>query len=122
MSRVLVADDDDTFRSILLKVLSQNNFDAVGVADGIEALKAIIKYDFRVLVTDLLMPDMDGLELIRTVKKAYPQISIIAISGGSRTGENYVETARVFGASEIMRKPVNFDAFTNAVKRCVEDH
>jgi len=121
MNRVLVADDDDTFRSILLKILSQNDFEAVGVADGTEALKAITKEDFQVLVTDLMMPDMDGLELIRKVKKEYPGISIIAVSGGSRTGENYIETARAFGANEIMHKPVNFEAFAAAVKRCVLD-
>lgn len=120
MNRILVADDDLTFRSIMLKVLSDHGFEAVGVANGNEVLEAIKQGAFNVLVTDLMMPDMDGLEVIRHVTKTNPEVAIIAVSGGSHTGVNYIKTAKKFGADEIMAKPVNYDEFVAIVKKCCQ--
>jgi CheY-like chemotaxis protein len=79
--RVLVADDDEDVRELVRTVLAERNFDVTVAADGSEALQLLSEQDFAVLLTDVRMPGMDGLELVRAAKQRRPDLRTLFMSG-----------------------------------------
>ncbi len=74
--------------------------------DGFKASRKLRGQNYDLLITDLLMPDRDGLELIREARRDYPRMRIIAMSGGGRVGhEQYLRLAKGMGADAILAKP-----------------
>ena len=116
MSRILVVDDDPEIRSTLKKLLELRGHQVVVAADGRAAETALIGAPFDLMVTDIVMPDQDGLEVIRITRAAHPDLPIIAISGGGRlrTG-NYLRLATAMGAVAALEKPFDFEEFLQAV-------
>ena len=116
MSRILVVDDDPEIRSTLKKLLEMKGHQVVLAADGRAAETALTGDSFDLMVTDIVMPDQDGLEVIRITRAAHPDMPIIAISGGGRlrTG-NYLRLATAMGAAAALEKPFDFEEFLNAV-------
>ena len=106
MATILVVDDDDAFRSMLRRTLQRAGYDIVEAADGSAALRALSGATMDVVITDIVMPNMEGIETIRALRQSYPHLKIIAISGGGRIGpEGYLEVAKHFGAFRVHRKP-----------------
>lgn len=116
MSRILVVDDDPEIRSTLKKLLERSGHEIVIAADGRGAETALSQTSFDLMVTDIVMPDQDGLEVIRITRVAHPELPIIAISGGGRlrTG-NYLRLAKAMGAVAAIEKPFEFDDFLREV-------
>lgn len=116
MSRILVVDDDPELRSSLKKLLEMKGHQAILAADGRAAETALASDSFDLMVTDIVMPDQDGLEVIRITCAAHPDMPIIAISGGGRlrTG-NYLRLATAMGAAAALEKPFSFEEFLSAV-------
>ena len=86
--------------------------------DGIAAISAFKKRSFDVVVTDMLMPERDGLELIAELKVNHPAVKIVAISGGGQIGsDEYLSMAKGFGADVLLRKPFAHQALLAAVDR-----
>ena len=79
--KIVVIDDDRLVRDTLLNYLDDDAFDAVGASDGQKGLELVAQHDPEVVVTDILMPNKEGMETISELKKAYPEIRIIAMSG-----------------------------------------
>ncbi|MDD2943537.1 MAG: response regulator [bacterium] len=103
---VLVVDDDELVRDMLFQVLSDNGYHVELASSGEEALGLLGQRDVQVCLSDIIMPDCDGLELIPQIRRKFPDIHIIAISGGGRIGpESYLATARRLGASKVLCKP-----------------
>jgi CheY-like chemotaxis protein len=103
---ILVVDDDELMRSALHTTLSDAGYAVVGAADGRAAIKAFDHAAFDLVVTDLIMPETDGLELIAFLKKRHPSIPVIAISGGGLMRADYnLKFARALGAKAILLKP-----------------
>src|SRR5208282_4812875 len=103
---ILVVDDDDLMRSALHTTLSDAGYAVVGAADGRSAIKAFDHVAFDLVVTDLIMPETDGLELIAFLKKRHPSIPVVAISGGGLMRADYnLKFARALGAKAILLKP-----------------
>jgi DNA-binding NtrC family response regulator len=121
VSRILVVDDDPEIRSTLKKLLERSGHDVVIAADGRGAETALSKSSFDLMVTDIVMPDQDGLEVIRITRVAHPELPIIAISGGGRlrTG-NYLRLAKAMGAVSAIEKPFEFDDFLREVNAALE--
>jgi DNA-binding NtrC family response regulator len=121
VSRILVVDDDPEIRSTLKKLLERYGHDVVIAADGRGAETALSQSSFDLMVTDIVMPDQDGLEVIRITRAAHPKLPIIAISGGGqlRTG-NYLRLAKAMGAMTAIEKPFEFDAFLREVNAALE--
>ena len=117
MASILIVDDDPTVRMIATELLRDQNYAITEADDGHTAMQIIEAVPLDLLVLDILMPTMDGLEVIRSVKSAHPHIRILAISsGGRRAGAvTYLETARVFGADEVMVKPLRMSTFSATV-------
>lgn len=114
--RVLIVDDDEQVRIMLHRVMEWAGFEARVAENGREAMKALAREPADLVITDLIMPEQEGLETISRLKKDYPAIKIIAISGGGRIGpEAYLPTAREMGADRIFTKPFNVQEIVEAV-------
>jgi CheY-like chemotaxis protein len=106
MSAVLLVDDDDSFRNAMVRILRGAGHSVQDLSSGQEVSRVLSESKVDVLVTDLIMPDVEGLETIRTVRRHHPALPIIAISGGGRlTPSSYLSMARGVGASQVLAKP-----------------
>lgn len=123
LASILIVDDDPTVRLIGAELLRGEDYAIMEADDGDVAMKIIAAVPVDMLILDILMPRMDGLEVIRSVKRTYPAIKILAISsGGHRAGAvSYLETARVFGADEVMVKPLRMATFAMTVARLLAE-
>jgi CheY-like chemotaxis protein len=102
----LVVDDDPSYRVLMRQLLERAGFTVLAVGDGRTALRALEVQPVAVLVTDLMMPEIEGLELIELVTRGFPGIRIVAVSGDGPTGnEGYLHLARLLGAHAALRKP-----------------
>jgi CheY-like chemotaxis protein len=117
MASILIVDDDPTVRLIARELLRDGDHAVVEAADGDLAMAVIAAVPLDLIVLDLLMPNRDGLEVLRHVKASYPDIRVLAVSSGGRIGAvSYLETARVFGADGVMMKPLRLDTFASMVE------
>jgi len=103
---ILVIDDDASFRSYLTKMLTKKGYFVEAHSDGINALDGINCLSPDIVITDIIMPDIDGLEVIRRIKEKFPEIKIIAISGGdSIEPDFYLSIASKLKVDYILKKP-----------------
>jgi CheY-like chemotaxis protein len=118
MAHILVIDDDEQFRTMLVQMLSQDGHQVTIATDGAEGLRLISQVKPELIITDILMPNKDGLEIIIELDRERSKIPIIAVSGGRRsiTAEFNLESANLLGAHATLAKP-----FTRADLRSVLD-
>ena len=117
MSAVLLVDDDDGFRHAMGRILRGAGHTVQELASGQEVPRVLHDTKIDVLVTDLIMPDVEGLETIRTVRRHHPGLPIIAISGGGRlTPESYLTMARGVGANRVLAKPFEPSALVTMIE------
>jgi len=105
MWRILVIDDDAQFRSYVVKLLGRRGFAVSEVASAVKGLELLSTETFDVVVTDILMPDMEGLETIRRLNANVSKCKIIAMSGGGTGSVDYLRFAEKLGATATLRKP-----------------
>jgi DNA-binding response OmpR family regulator len=106
MPRVLVVDDDLQMREMLGVILERKGYDVMTVPDGKLAVQLQKKSPFDLVITDIIMPEKEGLETISELRHSYPCLKIIAISGGGRyRPDGYLDLARQLGADRILAKP-----------------
>jgi len=103
--RILIADDEPLVRSLVEYVATELGFEITVAKDGREATAQVERNSFDVVVTDVYMPNQDGLELIQFLRGANPPPKIIAISGGGKFGVNALRTAGLLGAAHVLPKP-----------------
>jgi DNA-binding response OmpR family regulator len=115
MSKILLVEDDETSRLLLTTALKRAGHDVSGCTDGRAALQAFGERRFDIVVTDIHMPEMDGLELILALRRSYSPVRILAISGGTSAGYNYLNAANKIGADRILPKPINISNFVHVV-------
>ena len=108
MTKVLLTDDNEAVRFALALALKKAGFDVVEADNGDEVMARDDLDDIDVVVTDILMPGKDGIELLMELRERVPDLPVIAISGGGRvSSEDYLETASVMGAVAVFNKPFN---------------
>ncbi len=108
MPSILLADDDPKVREMLHMLLEDDGFAVTEAIDGSEALRIFRAAPADLLVCDLFMPGIDGLQVIPTLHREYPAAKIIAISGGGYHGAiDMLPVAKILGADRIFTKPVN---------------
>lgn len=118
MANILIVDDDPTLQVIAGELLRAEGHDVVSVGDGLEALKALVAITADLVVLDMLMPNMDGLETIIEMRRSHPAVKILAISSGGPMGpHDLLRTAKLFGADDTLVKPLAFSTFGAAVER-----
>jgi CheY-like chemotaxis protein len=113
---VLVVDDDEIMRDLLTRILSRAGYDVVAANDGDGGLARFREGDIDVVITDMMMPAMDGLELIRALTLESPNVRVVALSGvGSRI--RFLRHAKELGAKAALLKPVQRADLIKAVER-----
>jgi CheY-like chemotaxis protein len=116
MIRILLVDDDDMSRGAIHKMLERAGYAVESTSDGDEVIRMYGQQEADLVITDLIMPDKDGLEIIQDLRRLNPQVRILAISGGGRVDANeYLAVARKFGAVEVLSKPFTKDDLRKAV-------
>lgn len=106
MSAILVIDDDTAVREVIREMLSYEGHDVTIAENGREAIRVLAQATFDLVITDLIMPEQEGIETITAIRQRDPDIPIVAISGGGRLGPgDYLETARYMGADATLAKP-----------------
>lgn len=116
MSRILIVDDDQQIRNMLRITLEREGYEVLEAADGLEAVAAFKTQELDLVITDIVMPEKEGIELIMELKGIDPAVKIIAISGGGRINpEDYLKWARRFGVEQTFSKPVDRQKLLDAV-------
>jgi CheY-like chemotaxis protein len=113
---VLVVDDDETMRDLLKRVLERSGFEVLTARDGQDGLERFGSRNVDLTITDMVMPVMDGVEMMRKLVAEQPSIRIIAVSGVAEW-DNYLKTARNIGAKAVLRKPVSSAELVDTVRR-----
>lgn len=114
--RILVIDDDDQIRELIREVLERGGHTVFEADNGDTGIKLVCEETVDVVVTDIIMPDKDGLETITELRKSHPEIRIVAISGGGRkVNRDYLPTAQAFGADRVLYKPFRPQEVVQAV-------
>lgn len=107
MARILVIDDESGIRSYLRRVLEKAGHSVDEAPNGRAGMRAARSARPDLVITDLVMPEQEGIETIRELRRDWPSIKILAISGGgSHMGRDYLAAAGMLGADRTMRKPV----------------
>ncbi|MCP3956154.1 MAG: response regulator [Desulfobacterales bacterium] len=117
MARILIIDDDTHVLSTLRKMLEREGYEVVEASDGKIGLRLYRENPTDLIITDLIMPEKEGLETIMELRRDFPDVKIIAISGGARNNPTtYLSLAENLGAQYIFSKPVNRKEFLKAVQ------
>ncbi len=117
MKKILIIDDDEVFREMTRQMLERAGYSVAEAIDGFDGRRVVSKMSPDLVVTDLLMPKMDGIEMIRFLRENNPEIKIIAVSGyGQMASTTYLPTARVLGAHRSFGKPFENKEFLSVVK------
>ncbi|MDY0361267.1 MAG: response regulator [Desulforegulaceae bacterium] len=118
--KILIIEDDSDLRQVLKIMLEQENYIVSQAENGLSGLKKFKNDSFDLVITDIIMPEKEGLETIFELKKINPSVKIIAISGGGRiAAEEYLLMAKNFGVSTVLSKPFKKDAFLFSVKEAL---
>ena len=121
MPSILVVEDDEALRRLFEQMLLRDGHEVTIAADGAQALKLIEAMSFDVVVTDLIMPEMEGLSLLRELRHQKSPLKIIAMSGGGRgSATDYLEMAAMLGAAATLSKPFTHQQLTEAVERVMK--
>lgn len=117
MKQILVIDDEPSIRFLLEKMLEREGYAVITAADGEEGMKLFQESSFDLVITDIIMPEKEGIEIIMEIKKKYPDIPVIAISGGGfNSPQSYLNIARAAGAAAVLEKPVEKETLLSQVQ------
>jgi CheY-like chemotaxis protein len=110
MPRILVVDDDDSFRKMLRLALVKMGHEVREARNGMEAVALYDQEPADLVMTDIIMPEQDGLETIRIMRRAHPSLKIIAMSGGGRVNAtDYLRIASSMRANRVLAKPFKIE-------------
>ena len=116
MRRILIIDDDHHILIMVKKMLERAGYEVELASNGNEGLELFKNYPADLVITDIIMPEKEGLETIREMKRKRPDLKIIAMSGGGKiSADKYLETAKIFGATKILEKPFRQKDMIDAV-------
>ncbi|MBV8782751.1 MAG: response regulator [Gammaproteobacteria bacterium] len=128
MATILVVDDEVEVGEAVRRVLERAGFAVQVCHSGAEALAALTVEEPQIVITDVIMPRTNGVELIKAIRQGYPKVRVIAISGGGSFGplaykpdaistHAYLAVARNAGATEVLTKPFDVEVLLAAVRR-----
>lgn len=121
MASILLIEDDPGVRSLVSRVLTRAGHDVQVATDGREGIRALDAKVPDVIITDINMPGMDGIELITTFRQKRLQVPVIAISGGGLIAKDILlSNASALGAFEVVSKPFGMGQLIGAVERALQ--
>ena len=120
MNSVLIIEDDEFVQNMLKQTFERAGYEVATASNGRIGLQLYECKPFDVVITDLIMPEMEGIETISSLCKGNPDVQVIAISGGGRNNpEDYLELAQKLGAKKTFTKPVDRKKLLEAVKELI---
>ncbi len=123
MARILIIDDEPSIRDTLGKILLLDGHEVEKAPDGRSGLAAVSARPPDLVITDIYMPEMDGIEFLLALTEAAPDIPVVAISGGATASAGFVlEDAFQLGAAATLAKPFEIDEVRGLVSRVLEEH
>ena len=121
MAKILVLDDEPSILLMIKKMLEKEGHEPDVALNGIEGMEIFEENKPDMVITDIIMPGKEGLETILELRKNYPELKIIAISGGGRIGpQGYLPSAKYLGADMVFQKPLVQKEFIMAVSLLLE--
>lgn len=115
MQRILLAEDDDSMRRFLVKALERAGYDVASFGNGVEAFNRLKEEPFTLLLTDIVMPEMDGIELARRASELDPDLKIMFITGFAAVALNSEESAA--REAKVLSKPFHLRDLVEEVER-----
>jgi CheY-like chemotaxis protein len=116
--RILIAEDEKNIGDLLVELLSRDDREITIVHDGLDAVRRLKKGSYDLLITDLMMPELDGMEVLHQAKRLYPQILVIIITGYASL-ETAIQAVKE-GAYDYLRKPFRLDELKISVDNACE--
>jgi YesN/AraC family two-component response regulator len=121
MASILIIDDELQIRVMMRRILEKVGYEVYEASDGKEGIKLFREKPTDLVITDIIMPEKEGLETILDLRHDFPKIKIIAISGGGKTGlPNFLPAAKKFGAIRTLPKPFGKDDLLKMVKEVLD--
>ena len=121
MASILVVDDDSAVRAAVRDVLERAGHEVADAGNGLEGLREYRSHQADVVVTNIAMPEMDGIELIQELKDSFPDARIIALSGYDDSGDaGYLHLAEQLGAVATLTKPFDDHVLADTVKKVLD--
>lgn len=122
MANILIIDDDTEVRSTLRKVLERSGHTISEAENGVAALRRLESEAADVVVSDLYMPEMDGIELLIRLREAWPEARFVAMTGGGHVpGDELLERAHSLGADALLAKPFTVEELVQTVERILSE-
>lgn len=120
MARILVIDDDEQVLDMLYESLTREGYDVLRASNGEQGLRLYREGHVDLIITDLIMPEKEGIETITELRQDFPDVKIIAISGGGRTGtKDYLHMAKIFGVQRTFTKPVAREQLLDSIRELI---
>ena len=115
MARILLIEDYDSVRTVLREALELAGHTVIEARNGAEGLDLFPQAGADLVITDIVMPDKDGLDVVTALREQVPPVNIIAISGARDSAEDYLDLAHRMGAMKVLLKPFSIAALIAAV-------
>jgi DNA-binding NtrC family response regulator len=117
---ILIIEDDALLRKMYWRFLESAGYEVVEASDGHEGVKIYQENPADLVITDLIMPKKEGIEVILALKRDHPDVKIIAISGGGKNNpESYLYMAKKLGAMQTISKPIDRKLLLKVVSECL---
>ena len=118
MAKILIIDDNEQVRKVMASYLEHDNHEIALAADGKQGISRLQSQTFDLVITDIIMPEQDGLEVLMWLKTQVNRPKVIAVSGGSPSLDlNYlINMAQRLSADKVLQKPFDFMTLTTAVR------
>jgi CheY-like chemotaxis protein len=117
MTKILVIDDDPAVRSVIRQALEDESFGVVEAEDGREGIAQFRAHKPDIVITDIIMPEVEGIETIMTIRQMAPNVRLIAISGGGRIRyADFLDAALHLGADRVLPKPFEDEVLVELIK------
>ena len=121
MRKILIIDDNSAVRTTMARILELAGYETLTAADGNEGLIRMRQDLPDLIITDIIMPEKEGIETIRQMLVEQPTAKIMAVSGGGRHANmDFLEVARKLGAMDVLEKPFEPEELVNRVSRCIK--
>ncbi|SRR6266850_5823389 len=121
MARILVIDDQEPIRRIVRRALELQGHQVLDASDGEMGMEVLARHGADVVITDIFMPGQDGILTLRQIRKLYPDVKVIVMSGGDSTGMmDLRRDAELLGAVRSLPKPFNAKEIIDLVRQVVE--
>lgn len=122
MAKILIIEDDEEVREYLESVLSRAGYQCLSAHNGQAGVDLFMVNPVDLVITDIIMPEKDGIETIMDLRRKNSSLKVIAISGGGRAEpENYLHSAKLLGANRTMKKPFTNEEMLEAIRDLLDN-